>query len=62
MWGRSLANAQRCAADVGGKPYESLVNALKDADVVVTVTMATEPVVLGRWLKLGAVVCCKSRQ
>lgn len=57
MWGRSLSNAQRCAADVGGKPYESLPDALKDADVIVTVTMATEPVVLGQWVKPGAVLC-----
>ena len=39
--------------------YESLEKAVSDADVIVTVTMATEPVVLGKWLKLGAVVCCK---
>ena len=52
----------RCAEDVGGdevKVIDSLEEALKDADVVVTVTMATEPVVCGRWLKPGAVVCSR---
>ena len=41
--------------------YESLPEAVKDADVVVTVTMATEPLLQGKWLKPGAVVCCKSK-
>ena len=52
----------RCAEDVGGdevKVIDSLEEALKDADIVVTVTMATEPVVYGRWVKPGAVVCSK---
>ena len=39
---------------------ESLEEALKDADIIVTVTAATEPVVFGRWLKPGAVVCSTS--
>ena len=41
------------------KVIDSLEEALKDADIVVTVTMATEPVVCGRWVKPGAVVCSK---
>ena len=41
------------------KVIDSLEEALKDADIVVTVTMATEPVVYGRWVKPGAVVCSK---
>ena len=52
----------RCAEDVGGaevKVVDSLEEAVKDADIVATVTIATEPVVFGRWLKPGAVVCCK---
>ena len=38
---------------------ESLPEAVRDADVIVTATLATEPVVHGRWLKEGAVVCCE---
>ena len=55
-------NFGRCVEDVGGdevKVIDSLEEALKDADVVVTVTMATEPVVCGRWLKPGTVVCSR---
>ena len=53
-----------CASDIGGDNvvvYESLPEAVKDADVIVTVTMATEPLLQGKWLKPGAVVCCKSK-
>ena len=59
VWGRSSANTQRCAADIGGKPCSSLPEALNDADVIVTVTMATDPLVLGQWLKFGAVIICE---
>ena len=51
----------RCAADVecDVEVFECLEEAVKEADVVVTVTLATEPILCGRWLKTGAVVCCK---
>ena len=39
------------------KVIDSLEEVLKDADIVVTVTMAKEPVVYGKWVKPGAVVC-----
>ena len=60
IWGRSAARAQRCADKVGAKVSLSLPDALRDADVVVTVTLATEPLVRGEWLKPGAVVICMS--
>ena len=41
------------------KVFDSLEEAVKDADIVATVTMATEPVLFGKWLKPGAVVCCE---
>lgn len=58
VWGRDTAKASLCASDIGGnaKVYDSIHNACKDADVIVTVTMATSPVVMGSWLKDGAIV------
>ena len=51
----------RCAEDVGGEVsvFDSLEEAVRGADVVVTVTNASEPLVFGKWVKPGAVVCCK---
>ena len=62
MWGRSHANAEKCVRDIGGNAvaYDSLPEAVKDADVIATVTLATEPVVFGKWLKPGAIICSKS--
>ncbi|CAI7999106.1 Ketimine reductase mu-crystallin [Geodia barretti] len=56
IWGRSAASAQRCADEVRAKVSLSLPDALRDADVVVAVTLATEPLIRGEWLKTGAVV------
>ena len=36
-----------------------LSEAVSGADVVATVTMTSEPVLHGEWLKPGALVCCK---
>ena len=58
VWGRTSAGVKLCADEIGGHPYESLQDALRDADVVATVTMATEPLVRGQWLKHGAVIIC----
>lgn len=54
----------RCADDVGGGAvvFESLEEAVRGADVIVTVTLAKEPVVFGKWVKTGAVLCCKSME
>ena len=52
----------RCADDVDGNVmvFESLEEAVRGADVIVTVTLAREPVVRGEWVKTGAVLCCES--
>ena len=62
VWGRSRASAEKCVHDIGGNAvvYDSLSDAVKDADIIATVTLATEPVLFGKWLKPGAVVCCES--
>ena len=56
VWSPTAANAERCAADVGGTASPSAEAAVREADIVVTVTNASTPVLLGRWLKPGALV------
>jgi thiomorpholine-carboxylate dehydrogenase len=53
VWGRSEEKARRLAAEVGGVAT-SAEAAVRGADVVVTATSATEPILSGRWLKPGA--------
>jgi ornithine cyclodeaminase/alanine dehydrogenase-like protein (mu-crystallin family) len=51
IWGRSFANAQKCAAEAGGRAVATVEEAVLDADVVCTVTNSSEPILLGSWLK-----------
>lgn len=56
IWSRDPANVARCAAEVGGIACASAEAAVRGADVVCTVTNATEPVLRGAWLRRGALV------
>lgn len=56
IWSRTPANVERCARDTGGTPCASAEDAVRGADIVCTVTNATEPVLKGAWLKKGAFV------
>jgi thiomorpholine-carboxylate dehydrogenase len=56
VWSPTAANAARCAADIGGNAAPSAEAAVREADIVVTVTNASTPVLMGRWLKRGALV------
>lgn len=56
VWSPTRANAERCAEDIGGEATASAEEAVRDADLVVTVTNAQTPVLCGRWLKPGALV------
>lgn len=56
VWSRNPQNVARCAADVGGKACASAEQAVRGADIVCTVTNASEPVLKGAWLKPGAFV------
>ncbi len=51
VWSRTAEHAQRFAAENGVTLAHSVEDAVKDADVVVTVTGAKEPILFGRWLK-----------
>jgi thiomorpholine-carboxylate dehydrogenase len=53
IWSRNRENARKLAEQVGAKVMTA-EEAVRGADVVVTATAASEPVLLGRWLKQGA--------
>lgn len=56
IWSRNPDNVARCAAEVGGRACTTAEEAVRGADIVCTVTNATEPVLRGAWLKPGAFV------
>lgn len=56
IWSRDPANVARCVADVGGVACASAEEAVRGADIICTVTNASEPVLRGAWLKPGAFV------
>ena len=53
IWSRNRENARKLAEQVGAKVM-SAEEVVRGADVVVAATAASEPVLLGRWLKQGA--------
>jgi thiomorpholine-carboxylate dehydrogenase len=57
IWSRHAGNVRRCASEVDGKACETAEEAVRGADIVCTVTNASEPVLEGAWLKPGALVC-----
>jgi thiomorpholine-carboxylate dehydrogenase len=53
VWGRTEAHAERFAEEVGAR-VTTAEDAVRGADVVVTATAATLPILEGAWLKPGA--------
>ena len=53
VWSRTPEHAARFAADIGARAMEA-ERAVRGADVIVTATNASEPVLYGGWLKDGA--------
>ncbi|MDB6146832.1 MAG: hypothetical protein JWO45_496, partial [Spartobacteria bacterium] len=53
VWSATAAHAEQFATEIGAKAM-SPEAAVRDADVVVTVTSSTAPVLKGAWLKAGA--------
>ena len=53
VWSRTGTNTQKFAAEIGGKAM-SAEDAVRDADIIVTVTSSTVPVLKGEWLKNGS--------
>ncbi|XP_063171187.1 ketimine reductase mu-crystallin [Candoia aspera] len=56
IWNRTKANAEKFAHTVNGpvQVCSSAQEAVSGADVIVTVTMATQPILRGEWVKPGA--------
>ncbi|XP_054436891.1 ketimine reductase mu-crystallin [Pteronotus mesoamericanus] len=56
IWNRTKENAEKFADAVQGEVqvYSSVQEAVTGADVIITATMATEPILFGEWVKAGA--------
>jgi ornithine cyclodeaminase len=57
VWSPTLAHREACAQEINGVAVGSAALACEDADVIVTVTLSSEPVLEGEWVKPGALVC-----
>jgi len=58
IWGRKPESARQLAASFGSEPYtvtavQDLQAAVQSADIVSCATLATEPLIAGRWLRDG---------
>lgn len=56
VWSRNPENVLKCVRDVSGVACATAESAVRGADIVCTLTNASEPVLKGAWLKPGALV------
>jgi thiomorpholine-carboxylate dehydrogenase len=56
VWSRNPRNVSACACEISGVAKATAEEAVRGADIVCTVTNASEPVLKGAWLKPGALV------
>lgn len=56
VWSRSPDKVRQCAQAVDGIASPSAEQAVRGADIVCTLSNASEPILMGRWLKRGACV------
>lgn len=56
LWARNPAHGRPVAADLGAVFHAEAEAAVRDADIVVCATSATEPVLMGAWVREGALV------
>jgi len=64
VWSRTRERAEEFCRSVAGPVTVcvSVEEAVKDADAIVTVTRATQPILFGRWVKPGAHVAGSLRK
>jgi ornithine cyclodeaminase/alanine dehydrogenase-like protein (mu-crystallin family) len=56
VWSRSRDHAQRFASEIGAR-VTTAEEAVSGADVVLALTSSPQPILCGRWLSPGAMVC-----
>lgn len=53
IWNRTRAGAETLAAQVGAAVADDLETAVRAADIILTCTMTTTPIIKGEWLRPG---------
>ena len=56
MWSRTKRSCEKFCQEIKARACSSVEEAVKDADVIVTVTTSKEPLVCAKWIKQGALV------